>query len=47
MIVLYLIIIFVISFVWAYWTTKKDLLRPKEIKKAKASLAREKILFKR
>ncbi|HVT00795.1 MAG TPA: hypothetical protein VHE53_01005 [Patescibacteria group bacterium] len=47
MIFVYILIILIVSFVWAFLTTKKDFGKPREIKKAKASLAREKILFKR
>ncbi len=47
MLIIYLIVFFVISFVWALFSAKRELGKPKEIKKAKANLHKEKILFKR
>ncbi len=47
MLIIYLIVFFLISFVWALISAKRELGKPKEIKKAKANLRREKILFKK
>lgn len=41
------IVIFAVSFFWAIFSLRKELRRPKEIKKAEQELKREKILFKR
>ena len=42
-----LIIIIVVSFLWALFSLRKELRKPKEIKKAAEELKREKILFKK
>jgi len=39
--------ILILSFLWAVISTKKEFSHPKEVKSAKKSLAREKILFKK
>ncbi len=44
---IYVGVIFVISLLWAIVSTRKELSRPKEVKRAQKILAREKILFKR
>ncbi len=41
------IVIFLISFIWAYFSLKKDVSRPKEVKHAQKELLREKILFQK
>jgi len=43
----YILVLFIISFLWAFFSLKRELSRPKEIKKAKKDLLREKILFKK
>lgn len=41
------IVIFLVSFVWAYFSLKRDISRPKEVKHAQKELLREKILFQK
>lgn len=44
--IIILVTIFLISFLWALWSLKRELTKSKEIKTAEKELAREKILFK-
>lgn len=45
--VIAVIAIAVFSFIWALFSLKKELKKPKELKKAEDELKREKILFKK
>ncbi len=42
-----IIVIFVLSFLWALFSLRGEIVKPKALKKIKDELAREKILFKR
>lgn len=42
-----LTVILVLSFVWALFSLRGEIIKPKALKKIKDELAREKILFKR
>lgn len=44
---IFIIILFIISFVWALFSVKKEMGQPKRVLKAKRELARSKILFKK
>lgn len=39
-------VIFIASFLWALWSLRQELTKPKEVKNVEKELAREKILFK-
>ncbi|MBP7832312.1 MAG: hypothetical protein KA035_00910 [Candidatus Levybacteria bacterium] len=40
-------VIFILSFIWALFSLRGEIIKPKALKKIKEELAREKILFKR
>ncbi len=42
-----IIVLFIVSFFWALYGLSSELAKPKELKKIKEKLHKEKILFKR
>lgn len=44
--VIFIMVLFIISFVWALYSLIHEVRKPKEIERAKEYLSKEKVLFK-